>query len=226
MKPCRAFIFDMDGVIVDSEPLHEQAFLELFAELGWAESHGVDFPAYFGRSDESLLADVLARHLGGPPLSELLGRKRQRLIRLIHERRPLFDGLPELLRALHPRYPLAIASGSPHPVIQAVLGLADLRPCFSALVSAQDVAREKPAPDIFLRAADLLGIPAADCCVIEDSAAGVQGARAAGMTVVAVTHSLEAHQLPGADYIVHSCAELRQLLIPVQSALASGAGLG
>ena len=214
MNPVAAIIFDMDGVIVDSEPLHKRAFLEVFDELGLRDAHGLDFTAYYGRSDEAVWHDFLALHQPAVTRDQLLIRKRERFLRLLRAEEPLFDGLLELLDPLHARYPLAIASGSGHPVIDGVLALRGLRRYFQAVVSAQDVPAEKPAPDVFLRAAQLLGISPDCCCVIEDSAAGVEGARLAGMTVIGITNSLPADRLRAAHHVVSSYPEILHLLLP------------
>src|SRR6185437_5673191 len=142
-----AIIFDMDGVVVDSEPLHEHAFLEVFEEIGFSGNHGIDFPAYYGKSDLVVWRDFIARHCPPQSLDELLARKEK----------PIFNGVPELLEKLSPRYALALASGSRHSTIKTVLDLRDLRRFFRAVVSSEDVSHGKPAPDIFLRTAEQIG---------------------------------------------------------------------
>jgi beta-phosphoglucomutase len=212
MKRFHAIIFDMDGVIVDSEPLHERAFRDVFQELGCGATHGMDFAAYYGRSDEALWRDFIAKHKPVQSLPELLARKRSRFLQLLKAEQPLFEGLPELVEKLASRFPLAVASGSPHAVIDGVLEMKNLRRFFPVVVSAQDVAHEKPAPDIFLRAAVLLRVSPADSCVIEDSVAGVRAALAAGMSVIAITNTLSAEQLAGATQVVSTYAEIEALL--------------
>lgn len=214
MKPFQAIIFDMDGVVVDSEPLHERAFLEVFGELGLRDSHGLHFPSYYGRSDDAVWRDFIDRHQPKVPKDTLVTLKRDRFLALLEKEEPIFDGLPELLESLRTRYTLALASGSAHPIINGVLALHGLRRFFKAVVSAQDVGAEKPAPDIFLRTATLIDTHPAACCVIEDSIAGVQGARAAGMTVIAITNSLPAQDLAEAHYVVQNYAEISALLLP------------
>ena len=211
-RPFEAIIFDMDGVIVDSEPLHELAFLQVFQDLGCEDSHGVDFPAYYGRSDLTLWQDFVERHRPPHSLAQLLAWKQEKFLKLLDQQRPVFMGIPDLVSVCASRYPVAIASGSVHQVIRAVLELEDLHENFSAVVSAEDVPNGKPAPDIFLRAADLLQKPPERCCVIEDSSAGVHGAIAAGMQAIAITHSLPREQLSHATCVVDSIAELQSLL--------------
>ena len=213
MQNVRAVIFDMDGVIVDSEPLHERAFREVFHALGYGETHGIDFAHYYGRSDEVLWRDFIARHQPHLSFEELLDWKRRQFMELLRRDEPIFEGLPELVRRLAERFPLAVASGSPHPVIEQVLALGGLHRFFPVVVSVYDVARPKPAPDVFLRAAERLRVPPAECCVIEDAAVGVTAAREAGMTVLAITNSLPPEQLAHAHHVVRTYAELDQLLL-------------
>jgi HAD superfamily hydrolase (TIGR01509 family) len=215
MKSLQAVIFDMDGVIVDSEPRHEKAFLDVFRELGYADKHGMHFPDYYGRSDLTLWADFIAKHNPSQPLQELAARKQERFLQLIRAEQPLFDGLPELVEKLAVRYALAVASGSQHPVIDAVLEFRQLRRFFSVVVSSTDVPRGKPAPDIFLRAAELLGVAPAACGVVEDSTAGVDAALAAGMQVFAITNTYSATALARATRVVRTYAEIEEELLPV-----------
>ena len=214
MFNCKAIIFDMDGVIVDSEPLHERAFHEIFRELGYENRHGMDFAAYYGRSDRALWLDFIAKHHPSQSLEELTALKQQRFMELIRRTKPIFSAVPALLNKLASRYILALASGSLHVVIDEVLAMRDLRRFFSAIVSVQDVARGKPAPDVFLRTAGLLGLPPQLCCVIEDAAAGVEAARAAGMGVIAITNTLSRTELARATHVVDTYDEIEALLSP------------
>jgi HAD superfamily hydrolase (TIGR01509 family) len=209
-----AVIFDMDGVIIDSEPRHERAFLDVFAQMGYGQTHGIQFEQYLGRSDRAVWLDFIAQHNPKWTLDELTAWKQNHLIEIIRREQPIFDGLPELVAKLAPRYRLAVASGSVHPVIDEVLAMKSLRRFFPVVVSTQDVAHGKPAPDVFLRAAELLGVPPAACCVIEDSAAGVTAARAAGMTAIAITNTLPAEKLTHAHHVVRTYGEVERLLLP------------
>ncbi|MGZ8940783.1 MAG: HAD family hydrolase, partial [Limisphaerales bacterium] len=110
-------------------------------------------------------------------------------------------------------YKLGLASGSYHPVIDAILSLKELRQFFPVVVSVQDVERGKPAPDVFLRAAELLQVRPEECCVIEDSAAGVEAAIAAGMTVIGITNSIPREKLTRAHHIVSTYQEIDDLLL-------------
>jgi HAD superfamily hydrolase (TIGR01509 family) len=209
----QAVIFDMDGVIVDSEPRHERAFLEVVREIGYAGTHGVRWADYVGRSDHVLWEDFVARHQPAQSLEQLLKMKRDRVVEIIRREEPIFDGLAELVEKLARVCQLGLASGSERPVVEAVLSLQDLRRFFSATVTASDVRNGKPAPDIFLRAAELLGVPPAACWVIEDSKPGVAAGLAAGMKVIAITNSHPAHELRQATAVVQTYAEIERLLL-------------
>jgi HAD superfamily hydrolase (TIGR01509 family) len=143
----------------------------------------------------------------------MAARKQARVLDLMRAAQPIFDGLPELVEKLAERVPLAVASGSQHPVIEEVLAMKRLRQFFSTVVSFTDVSHGKPAPDIFLRAAELLGVKPSDCWVIEDSKPGVAAGLAAGMHVAAITNTHPAHELRDATHVVHSYEEIERVLL-------------
>jgi HAD superfamily hydrolase (TIGR01509 family) len=201
----------MDGVIVDSEPRHERAFLDVVREIGFADSLKLKVADYIGRSDKDLWIDFVALHKPSQPLEELLAMKRRRVVEIIGLEQPLFDGLPALIDKLASRYPLALASGSERAVVEAVLSLANLRRFFPVTVSGSDILRGKPAPDVFLRAAELLRVNPADCWVIEDSKPGVAAALAAGMQVVAITNTHPGAELGNATRVVQTYTEIERL---------------
>lgn len=226
MPPYQAVIFDMDGVIVDSEPRHERAFREVFHAMGYGETHGMDFTAYYGRSDRALWLDFVQKHQPPQSLEALIAWKQQRFLEILRREQPIFEPLPALLTRLSSHFRLAVASGSLHPVIDEVLAMRNLRRFFPVVVSVQDVPRGKPAPDVFLRAAEGLGVAPAACCVIEDSAAGVAGARAAGMDVLAITNTLPADCLAHATRVVTTYAQIADFLLGPGRDAASPPGSG
>jgi len=213
MSKVEAVIFDMDGVIVDSEARHEQAFLEVVEEIGYADRLEMEVRNYTGRSDREMWHDFVAVHRPPHSAEELLAMKRGRVLALIRAERPLFDGVPELVARLADRYPLAVASGSERLVVEEVLSLQGLGRFFSTVVADNEAPRGKPAPDIFLRAAELLGMPPDRCCVIEDSRPGVAAALAAGMPVIAITNSHPAAELAAATWVVETYREIDRLLL-------------
>lgn len=208
----KAVIFDMDGVIVDSEPRHERAFEEVWAAIGFGGRHGMHFPDYYGTSDEKVWRDFIAKHQPKEGYEELFEWRQRAFLEIVKREEPIFEPIPELVADLAAKYPVALASGSLHPVIDAVLGMKGLRRHFEAVVSSSDVKRGKPAPDIFLHAAERIGISPEDCVVIEDSVHGVTAAKAAGMTAIAITNTFAAEPLAHADHVVTEYSEIRQLL--------------
>lgn len=209
----RAVIFDLDGVIADSEPLHQVSFLRLFSELGM-EPHDIDnWQRFIGTSDGAALAQLLNGRDTGTPFETLLQRKGEHFLDLLREREPIFPDIPALVADLSRQYALAVASGSLRTAIAGTLALRGLRGFFRHTVSVQDVERGKPAPDLFLRAATLLEIPPPACVVIEDSEAGVAAARAAGMRVIAITNTMSPERLKAADALVRDYGAVRTLLL-------------
>jgi HAD superfamily hydrolase (TIGR01509 family) len=212
MMKRKAVIFDMDGVIVDSEPRHERAFLQVAREIGF-ENHGLQFSDYIGKSDQELWVDFMKRNNPPHPLAELLARKRQVVLEIIKQDEPVFDGLPELVEKLAASYVLAVASGSERPVVEAVLSLKGIGRFFSITVTSWDVRHGKPAPDIFLRAAELLEVTPGECWVIEDSKPGIAAAQAAGMAVIAITNTHCREELGHATHVVASYSEIEKILL-------------
>jgi HAD superfamily hydrolase (TIGR01509 family) len=213
MRPFQAVIFDMDGVIVDSEARHERAFLDVVREIGYGNKLELRFADYIGRSDQVLWVDFVARHRPSHTVEQLLVMKRDRMVELIRREQPLFDGLPALVEKVAARYLLGLASGSERAVVEEVLDIEGLRRFFRAVVTDTDIPRGKPAPDIFLRTAELLQVPPSGCCVIEDSKPGVAAALAAGMEVIAITNTHPAEELQHATHVVQTYPEIERLLL-------------
>src|SRR3974390_988577 len=136
MNQGEAVIFDMDGVIVDSEPRHEAAFLDVVREIGYGEHLSLRFDDFVGRSDQELWQAFITTHQPPHSLQELIELKRQRVIEIIRREQPLFDGLTTLLEKIAPRYRLGVASGSERLVVEEVLALQGLRKFFRAAVTA------------------------------------------------------------------------------------------
>jgi HAD superfamily hydrolase (TIGR01509 family) len=213
MRRAEAVVFDMDGVIVDSEPCHERAVLDVVREIGYAGRLGLNVADFVGRSDLDLWVAFVARHKPEQTIEELAARKRQRVIEILRQEQPFFAGLPELIRQLACGYRLAVASGSERPVVEEVLALRELRSYFSVIVSGSDIKRGKPEPDIFLRTAALLDIAPADCWAIEDSKPGIAAGLAAGMRVIAITNTHPAEELAHATHVVGTCEAIGRLLM-------------
>lgn len=209
--PMDAVIFDMDGVIVDSEPIYDQVTAEHLLELGVAAD-----PAFFDTLRGLDLIDVWKRiqseYALPQPVDELAEASRMRLDDHFEHLNPLepTDGCIELLSRLgEERIPLALASSSRSSRIEIILRRLKIRDAFAVAIGGEQVSNGKPSPEIFLKAAELLNVTAASCVVIEDSTRGLEAARAAGMTRVGVITDAGP---PAADFeadlVVGSLSEL------------------
>ncbi len=181
-----AVIFDMDGVLVDGEPLHYAVVRRLLAEEG-VEFTLADYQRYLGTTLESTWSDLRGRYRlerGYEWYAEAYDRE---VVRSYREEAELLPGAEALLsRLAEASVPLALASSSNREWVDAALDALGLRRFFSETVAGDEVARGKPDPEIYLRAAQRLGAAPSACLAVEDAPAGIAAARAAGMTVVAV----------------------------------------
>ena len=185
-----ALIFDMDGVIVDSTALHIEAWRR------YLRKHGIKISdleqRMLGKHNDELVRDFFAGTELTPDLIVHHGSEKEKLYRSIIGPQldsRIVNGIFDFVRR-HAHLPLGLASNAEPANVDFILQAAGIRRFFAAVVSGHDVARPKPAPDIFLRVAELLCIAPADCIVFEDSQVGVMAARAAGMRVVGVTTTL------------------------------------
>jgi HAD superfamily hydrolase (TIGR01509 family) len=223
----RGILFDFDGVIADTEPLHYKALTRVLADLGITLTEPEYYASYLGFDDRGCFTTALEsnRRICTPALiAELVERKAKVYLDIIRHDLTIFPGVRELVRTAAAAYPLAIVSGALRQEIELILERAGIRPLFRHITSAEDVSRGKPDPEGFLHALTALNrdcsgssITPADCLVIEDSLPGIRGARAAGMKVLAVANTHTVQDLHEADAIAHSLeqvdlSELRERL--------------
>ncbi|ANA82749.1 HAD-superfamily hydrolase, subfamily IA, variant 3 [Paenibacillus vortex V453] len=209
----QAFIFDMDGVIIDSEPMHFEVDIQVMNYYGSAITHE-QLEQYVGMTNPEMWAAVKEQHNLTPSVSEIIEYQLSNKIEMLtsSEMEPI-DGIRELLAELKARnIPAAIASSSPPVFIKAVLRKFDLLDHFECVVSGEEVERGKPAPDVYLKAAELLGVKPQDCMVLEDARHGVAAAKAAGMKCIGFVNPNSGNQdLSQADYVVHAVSEVAQI---------------
>jgi HAD superfamily hydrolase (TIGR01509 family) len=180
-----AVIFDLDGVLIDSETVWNNARRQLVQESGGRWRDGAE-RAMMGMSSVEW-SRYMREELGVPMALEAISASVvERVERLYRERLPLLPGARRAVTSLASRWPLAIASSANRSIIALVLELADLRDCFRAAVSSEEVAHGKPAPDVYLEAARRISREPASCAAVEDSANGLRAAAAAGMKVIAI----------------------------------------
>jgi len=203
-----AVVFDLDGVLVDSEHLWDEIREQLARERGgrWHERAQADMMGMSSPEWSTYMHDTIG--LAASP-EEINAEVVRRLLARYRKSLPLLSGAVEAVQRLSERWPLGLASSSNREVIDAVLSTAGIADRFSATVSSEEVERGKPAPDVYLEAARRLGADPARSIAIEDSGPGIAAARAAGMTTIAIPHWLtERHDLVGADLRVAHAGEL------------------
>jgi HAD superfamily hydrolase (TIGR01509 family) len=205
-----AVIFDLDGVLLDSESVWGEGKRQVVEETG-GHWHRDAIREMMGMS--SIEWSRYMHERLGVPMSpeEINDAVVERIIAIYRERLPLLPGAVEAVRSLAKRWPLAIASSSNRPVIDLVLELAGIADAFQATVSSEEVERGKPAPDVYLEAAKRLGVDPGTCNAIEDSSNGIRSAHAAGMAVIAIPNQEfppEPDALALASIVLESLTEL------------------
>jgi HAD superfamily hydrolase (TIGR01509 family) len=215
MRAIAAILFDMDGVLMDSEPLHLRA--TQFALGDRARSYTErDNRAFFGATDAEMFRALRILFDLDASTDDLVRRKREHLVSLVRTEGRALPGVPDVLLWLRASgLRLGLVSASPRPVIDAILDAVRLGGAFETLVSGDEVPRGKPAPDGYLMAARRLAVDPERCFVVEDTRNGVLAAKAAGMAVAAVPGPATSHEdFSTADLILPSLEALPKVLGP------------
>jgi HAD superfamily hydrolase (TIGR01509 family) len=205
-----AVVFDLDGVLLDSEEIWDRAREELARERGgrWHDQAQRDMMGMSSTEWSRYMADVIG--LPEPP-DEINREVVRRLTELYREQLPAIPGAREAVERLAERWPLGLASSSNRELIDLVLELLGVEHLFTATVSSEEVARGKPAPDVYLEAARRLGVDPSRAAAVEDSHNGILSAKAAGMRVIAIPNAHfppDEDALREADVVLDSLAEL------------------
>jgi beta-phosphoglucomutase family hydrolase len=208
MPEIEAVIWDMDGVIADTAPYHLSAWQEIFGKRG-VKFTVEDFRHSFGRRNDTIIRKTLGEKTAQDEIEAIAGEKEATFRRMIGQKiRPL-PGAVELLQSLKQNgVKMALASSTPIENIRLITGSLGIANCFQAIVTGHDVTEGKPRPEVFLLAAQRLGVKPGNCVVIEDAVAGVTAAKRAGMHCVAVTSTHSRQSLKEADLIVKTLEEI------------------
>jgi beta-phosphoglucomutase family hydrolase len=211
----KAIIFDMDGVLVDSEPFHIEIEKQQFRQYKLSVSKE-EHAQYMGVASDVMWKEIAEHHSINVSVEDLIEQFKIKSIRYFSEldEIPVMPGLIDLLEKLRSKnFPMAVASSSYPEIIKIILEKTGLRKYFDVVVSSQEAGKSKPEPDVFLLAARKLGIPAKDCLVVEDSANGIKAAQAAGMSCVAYQGAgANSQSQKEADAVVRSYAQLAMML--------------
>jgi beta-phosphoglucomutase len=208
--PVQAIVFDFDGVLADSEMLHLRVYRELLGPSGVNISNAQYCERYLGSDDEGVFQQVAIDYkllLGDEEIEMLITEKARRFEALVASGDVMYPAAAACVRRLGAAWPLGIASGARRSEIEVMLSGAGLSAAFKFIVAAGDTDHGKPAPDPYLRAAELHGAAPSGCVAIEDSHAGLESARTAGMRTIAIANTYPRETLT-ADAVIGSLDEL------------------
>ncbi len=211
-----AIVFDFDGVLADSEPLHLAATQEVLASLGAGLPREEYYADYLGYDDEGMfraLSKSRGWNLTGAQIQRLIEEKAAAFEAIISGTNVLYHGTVECVQRLAAEWPLGIASGAFRHEIETILRRGGIDRHFRFIVGAGDTPESKPAPDPYRRAAELHGVSPRACVAIEDSPFGIESAKSAGLWCIGISHTYPVSELLAADAIVASLGELTPGLI-------------
>jgi beta-phosphoglucomutase len=210
-----AFLFDMDGTIVDNMGYHSQSWVRFFANRGRAIDEDAFFKATAGRQNHEIMREYLGAHLSDEETAAL-GHEKEAVYRELYAPHlaplPGFEPLVEQARAQGGK--LAVATAAPRENVAFTLDGLDLRARFDAVVGAYEVKRGKPHPDVFLAASERVGVPPERCIVFEDAPLGVEAARRAGMRAVVLTTTMPAAQFADFDNVIAIAPDFTGFTLP------------
>ena len=207
---CKAFIFDLDGVMLDSEPFQLAAFNTLLEEFGHCITMDTFKSHYMGSRDTEICEKLIHDFLLPISPQESIIKKRKAYVDIFSRASVVpAEGLFEAIYFLADKMPLGIASSSSLEEIELALKKLSIpSSMFTAIVSAHQLEHGKPAPDVYLKAAENIGVQSTLCAVLEDTNTGIASAKSAGMVCIAITTTHTASALQGADAIIESMNEL------------------
>ena len=210
--PQQAFLFDMDGTIVDNMAFHTQSWITFFERRGVALDADEFFRATAGRQGREIIRTYLGEDLGDQEIAVLDHEKESVYRELYAPHLKAVEGFDKLIaQAKASGVKLAVGTAAPPANVEFTLDGLDLRRHFDAIVGATDVARGKPHPDVFLKAAELCGVEPAHCIVFEDAPLGVEAARRAGMRCIVLTTTLPASSFDGFDNVIAIVRDFSEL---------------
>lgn len=208
----KAIIWDMDGVIVDSEDHHHEGEIKTFKHFGVEIPEDIN-KQFKGSPLREHFQTLKDRFNVETTLDDLLNKQNEHIHEMYSEKVELFDGVKDVLPELKKKFKQALATSSERKLVEVVLKRFQIEEAFDEITCGDEVEKGKPAPDIFLKSADKLGIDASECVVIEDSFNGIKAGKAAGMKVIAhkVSHNKDV-DFSAADFMVTSIKEVPEVI--------------
>ena len=204
-----AVIFDFDGVIVDTEPIHRVREMEVLRKFGIVISKE-EYVKYRGMNYETICKDIAKTHPSKPDPKVLEAALMNGCVES-YEKADAFDGAKELIEGLSGKFRMAIASSANRPEIVSTLERLGMSQFFKVIVSTDDIVNSKPDPEIFLKAAKALGISPGNCVVIEDATNGIRAANTAGMKSIGFVGNGE-QDLSEAQFVVKALSEIPSII--------------
>lgn len=199
----KAVLFDMDGVIFDSEPLHVAAFQAVLSHHGHTLSEE-DYKEHFaGKTDEAGFKSYFKFLRESFNLPVIMDEKAKEYLKLASDQLVPYPGVVQLIRSLANQVPLGLVTGSLRAEANIALTVFGIADCFKVIVSAEDISQSKPSPEGYNKAMAALNISPDQCVIIEDTPSGVQAAQAANVDCIAVTNTHTAEDLHDATYVVN-----------------------
>jgi HAD superfamily hydrolase (TIGR01509 family) len=208
----RAVIFDLDGVLFDSEPVHREAWMSVLKETGRPFTEE-DLLPWTGLPCMDMSKELASQINYEKPWEELYHKKEERYKRLITEKNPLFPGLRDALEKLKQRYRLGYATSTIGETVRLLFDIAELNAIFEDGVVFEEVGHTKPHPETYQKAVSKLGLPADACVAVEDSIAGVESAKKAGLYTLGVCTTFSREELARADRAFESTIDACRWLL-------------
>lgn len=208
----KAVIFDMNGVIVDDEHIHEMAFCDTVHAYGIDLTHEDYLACCAGKTDQKGYEDIADHFNIDLPVNDLLEQKWKMYPILFEKHKKCFDGVRELIDRLSKKYMIALASGASRVEVELILKDFQIDQYFPVKISADDVKNSKPHPEPYVKTAELLKVLPQECVVIEDSRSGIRAAKSVGCYCIAITTTHTKEKLQEADVVTSSFSEIDDII--------------
>lgn len=205
-------IFDMNGVIINDEALHEKAFASVLKQLRIILTKQEYLDIFAGRTDKAGFENAIKKFGINHDINVLLKQKSAAYLKLIEENIETYPGVIDLIKDLNKNFILALSSSALKKEIDLILKYFGLKKIFKIIISGEDIANSKPNPEAYLKIINKLDVRPEDCIIIEDSRSGIEAAKAAGAVCIAILTTHNKKSLRKADYIANNFNEVKNYI--------------